>query len=330
MVRQISKPGRRVGVMLAVFMALLFIGPATSQAASKATSAVPRVSHVFCFGDSYSDNGRSFALSTQIMALANPPAAGSILAGPPAYWKGRWSNGPTAVENLAKKLDVKLTDYAVGGAESSYSNYYSWLDPYVDTGLLGQVATFKTELKGHRANPRALYIVQMAGNDYFYWKDYALTMPGTVQNVGRQVVANECEAVRQLTLLGARRFLVIGSENVALLPWEVENGETADASAYTKTVNDNLPGAMGSVARQLHVRVVYFPLAKVDATIRANASKFGLTELNLPFEHTYPTYVAGTGNPDNYFFWDEWHPTEAVHKLLGAAMYSELKVDGLR
>ena len=330
MVRQLSKPGRRVGVILPVFIALLLIGPATSQATPKTATAVPRVNHVFCFGDSYSDNGRSFALSTHIMALTNPPAAGSILAGPPAYWKGRWSNGPTAVESLAKKLDVKLTGYAVGGAESSYSNYYSWLDPYVDTGLLGQVATFKSELKGHRANPRALYIVQMAGNDYFYWKDYALTMPGTVQNVGRQVVANECEAVRQLTLLGARRFLVIGSENVALLPWEVENSETADASAYTKTVNDSLPGAMRSVARQLQVRIVYFPLAKVDAIIRTNASRFGLTELNLPFEHTYPTYVAGTGNPGSYFFWDEWHPTAAVHKLLGSAMYSELKADGLR
>ena len=313
--------------MLVAISALLFIGPATSQAAT--TAAAPSITRVFCFGDSYSDNGRSFALSTQITNGANPPAAGFVLAGPPAYWQGRWSNGSTAVENLAKLLHVKLTDYAVGGAESSYSNYYSWLDPYVNTGLLGQVATFKGALKGHRANPRALYIVQMAGNDYFYWKDYGLTMPGTVQNVGLQVVANECETVRQLALLGARRFLVIGSENVALLPWEVEYNETADAAAYSKTVNGHLPGALRHLRMQLHLRILYFPLARVDAAIRANPAKFGLTELNAPFEHTYPTYVAGTGDPDTYFFWDEWHPTAAVHKILGEAMWAQVIGSGL-
>ncbi len=330
MVERVRKPSGHIVAVLALIIACLLIGPASSQAASKASSTLPRITHVFCFGDSYSDNGRSFALSTQIMGGTNPPSAGYVLAAPPAYWQGRWSNGPTAVEDLAKTLGVKLTDYAVGGAESSYSNYYSWLDPYVNTGLLGQVGTFKAHLHGHRANAHALYIVQMAGNDYFYWKDYGLTMPGTVQNVARQVVANECETVRQLALLGARRFLVIGSENVALLPWEVEYSETADAAAYTKTVNGDLPGAMRRLRLQLHLRVVYFPLAGVDAIIRTNASKFGLTELNTPYEHTYPTYVAGTGNPDNYFFWDEWHPTAAVHKILGAAMNAELGAYGLR
>jgi phospholipase/lecithinase/hemolysin len=316
-------------VLLVVGAALLLIGPAASLAAPRAASPVASINHVFCFGDSYSDNGRSLALSAKLMNSANPPAGGYLLAAPPAYWQGRWSNGPTAVEVLAKRLGTKLTDYAVGGAESSYSNYYSWLDPYVNTGLLGQVATFKSQLHGRRANPRALYIVQIAGNDYFYWKDYGLTMPGTVQNVGRQVVANECEAIRQLSLLGARRFLVIGSENVALLPWEVEYNETADAAAYTKTVNGTLPGALHTLRAQLHVRVVYFPLTAVGAAIRKNASALGFTELNSPYEHTYPAYVAGTGDPDHYFFWDEWHPTAAVHKILGGLMYSELRSKAL-
>jgi phospholipase/lecithinase/hemolysin len=329
-VSHLRRSSVRTAALLGFFVALLLVGPATSQAVSKASGGGARIGHVYCFGDSYSDNGRSLALSTKIMTGANPPAAGYLLAAPPAYWQGRWSNGPTAVEVLSTKIGAKLTDYAVGGAESSYSNYYSWLDPFVNTGLLGQVCTFAAHLKGHRADPRALYIVQMAGNDYFYYMDYALTMPGTVQNVARQVVANESEAVRELTQLGARRFLVIGSEDVALLPWEVENTRTAAAATYTETVNGRLPGAVNGLRKQLHVRLVYFPLAAVDAAIRANAAKFGLTELSTPYEQTYPAYVAGTGNPDTYFFWDEWHPTAAVHKILGASMVARLKQSGLR
>jgi phospholipase/lecithinase/hemolysin len=298
--------------------ALVVLGVAALVAGAATTSKV------WCFGDSYTDNGASFRISTRVMNSTTPPKDGYLLAAPPAYPDRRWTNGRTMVEVLAARLKVGLTDFAVGGAESSYSNYYSWLDPYQNTGLLGQVATYKTRLHGGAADPKALYVIQIAGNDYFYYEDYALTMPGTVENVGRQVVANECEAVRQLAQLGAKHFLVVGSENVALLPWEVASARTAAAAAYTRTVNGVLPGAMSRLSRQLRVEVDYFGLAAAGARIRRDAATYGLTELNDPFELTYPAYVPGTGDADEYFFWDEWHPTAAVHKLLGRAMYRGL------
>jgi phospholipase/lecithinase/hemolysin len=316
---------RYSGLLLVVaLVALLAVASLASASPARAAGAGKAVSHVWVFGDSYSDNGASLRISTGVMNGTNPPAGGYLLAAPPAYIDGRWSNGHTAVEALAGKLGAKLTDYAVGGAESSYTNYYSWLDPYVNTGLLGQVDTYAASLGKHRADPRALYVIQIAGNDYFYYEDYALTMPGTVENVGRQVVANEAEAVRELARLGAKRFLVIGSENVSLLPWEVGAGRTAAAAAYTGAVNGKLPGVMRGVARQLHVKVDYFPLAAAGQRIRDHAAKYGLTELNASFESTYPAYIAGSGDPDRYFFWDEWHPTAAVHAILGKAMYHGL------
>ena len=293
-------------------------------AAPLAAHAAPRIGHVWCFGDSYTDNGASLRISTRVMNSATPPADGYLLAAPPAYPSGRWTNGPTMVEVLAGKLDARLTDFAVGGAESSFSSYYSWLDPYQNTGLLGQVDTYERRLGDRRADPRALYVVQVAGNDYFYYEDYALTMPGTVENVARQVVANECETVRRLAQLGAKRFLVIGSEDVALLPWEIGAGRTAAAKAYTDTVNALLPRAMRKLARQTHVRVDYFGLTAAGSRIRQNAASYGLTEIDAPYELTYPAFVPGTGDPDAFFFWDEWHPTAAVHAILGKAMYKGL------
>jgi phospholipase/lecithinase/hemolysin len=311
---------RRVLTLFGCLLILLTLCAAVPLAAS----AAPRVSHVWCFGDSYTDNGASLRISTRVMNGANPPADGYLLAAPPAYPSGRWTNGPTMAEVLATKLGVPLTDFAVGGAESSYSSYYSWLDPYQDTGLLGQVGTYRDGLGGRRADPKALYIVQVAGNDYFYYEDYALTMPGTVENVARQVVANECETVRQLAVLGAKRFLVIGTEDVALLPWEIGAGRTAAAKAYTDTVNALLPGAMSKLARQIHVGVDYFGLTAAGERIRQDAASYGLTEIAAPFELTYPAFVPGTGDPDTFFFWDEWHPTAAVHAILGKAMYKGL------
>lgn len=308
---------RRLFTLFACLLVLIAVCAALPLAAG----AAPRVSHVYCFGDSYTDNGASLRISTAIMDGPNPPADGFLLAAPPAYPSGRWTNGPTMVEVLATRLGVHLSDFAVGGAESSYSNYYSWLDQYQSTGLLGQVDTFQDGMNGIPADPRALYVIQIAGNDYFYYEDYALTTPGTVQNVARQVVANECEAVRQLAQLGAKRFLVIGSEDVALLPWEVGAGRTAAATTYTETVNDALPGAMRKLAKQLKVSVDYFGLAAAGSRIRKDPAGYGLTELDTPFELTYPAFVPGTGDPGKYFFWDEWHPTAAVHAILGKAMH---------
>jgi cholinesterase len=312
---------RRCTPLLLLLAACLLV---LLAAAGAATAGKP-YSHVYVFGDSYSDNGRSLALSTHLMESTDPPAGGYVLAGPPAYWQGRWSNGPTAVEVLARRLRVGLTDYAVGGAESSYSSYYSWLDPYVNTGLLGQVATFRHQLSRRTADPHALYVVQMAGNDFFYWKDYALTMPGDARTVGLQVVANECEAVRRLSLLGARKFLVVGSENLAELPWVIANSQTGDAAAYTRAVNGSLPGALRRLGRQLGVTARFFSLADAWNVIRDNAADLGILELDAPWELTYPAYVPGTDAADTHFFFDEWHPTRVVHRYTAFLMLVSLR-----
>ena len=145
-------------------------------------------------------------------------------------------------------------------------------------------------------------------------------MPGDARTVGLQVVANECDAVRELSLLGAHKFLVVGSENVALLPWVVANDQTADAAVYTKAVNGTLPTAVRQLGRQLGVRVTYFPLARVWSRIRDDAADLGITELDKPWELTYPAYVPGAHDPDTHFYWDEWHPTRVVHRLTAESM----------
>lgn len=92
-----KKQWRRI---LAVGGVCLWLTSACATAASTPT-ATP-ISHVYAFGDSYSDNGNMKKL---------------LPSGPPwnLMWEGRVSNGPVAVEVLATRLNVPLTDclYAV-------------------------------------------------------------------------------------------------------------------------------------------------------------------------------------------------------------------------
>jgi len=287
----------------------------------------PRIIRVWCFGDSTSDNGAAHRLTTALVRRPGASPEATVLAAPPAYPSGRFSNGPTAVEVLAAELGATLHDFAVGGALSGYGNYYAWIDHFEQTGLLAQVDAFTARLAGATADPHALYVVQLAGNDYAAWADGLLAGPASVDDVARAMAANECEAVRRLTLAGARRLLVIGPKLVSICPWEVTAGRTGLAGGFTYALNGLLPAELDRLRSQLGVEVVYFDLVSAWRRLRVAASSYGLTELDRPFIRTYPEYVPGVGDPDTYFFWDESHATAAVHRVLGEHLAASLPRD---
>ena len=112
--------------VFALALVLVLLAGCGGAPAEPTATPIP-ISHVYAFGDSYSDNGNFKQLE--------PHAPWD------AYWEGRISNGPVAVEVLANRLSVELTDYAVANAKSDTSN----LNPrFPNTGALGQVEKFKT------------------------------------------------------------------------------------------------------------------------------------------------------------------------------------------
>ena len=279
------------------------------------------VTHVVCFGDSTSDNGAGFRLTSELVGRPQAPAEAFVLAAPPAYPDGRFTNGPTAVEVLARQLDAALTDFAVGGALSGRGNCYAWIDRFASTGLLAQVDAYLAGLEGTPADPLALHVVQMAGNDYYTgWAAVDEGRRPELPDLARQVVADECEAVQRLAHAGARRVLVIGVKNLALCPWEVAAGLTAAAAGFTHAMKELLPRALEGLAATCPAEVAYFDLVDAWRRIRVAASSYGLQELDRPYELTSPDFVPGSGDPDEYFFWDESHATAAVHRVLGERM----------
>ena len=318
---------KRKYTVFVLALTLLVFSSGISGIACAADSQPEKVSQIYAFGDSLSDNGDSLAISKRIMAMPEKPAEAFLLPSDPAanlYWEGRWSNGPTAVEVLAEKLAVPLTDYAVGGAESGEGNYYTWLDGIQHTGVLGQTAEFTKSLNGKAADPDALYFICISANDYFYHMDYQT--PGSNTSLAAVSVDNIVSAVTTLAASGAEDFLVTGSFDLAAMPWEGMNSRTTEAAIFTDAVNAGLQEKLPAIEKNLNIDIDYFDLVAATDEIRNNPAEHGLKEINKPYELTYPEVKPGTGNPDEYFFWDEWHPTKAVHKILGEEMYKTLEL----
>lgn len=97
------------------------------------------------------------------------------------YWKGRYSNGRVFSEYIAKELAGdynNLTNYAVGGAFTGVmtgtkgaaderSNWSPWLKGWDG---VQQTERFLADMNG-QADPKALYIISVGGNDAYAVED---------------------------------------------------------------------------------------------------------------------------------------------------------------
>jgi phospholipase/lecithinase/hemolysin len=275
------------------------------------------VEYVYAFGDSYSDNGAQLLITQEAVAAKIPEA--TILPPPQLYWEGRWSNGPTAVEYLAKKLGVGITDYAVGGANSGDGNYHAWLDSFRDTSLHGQVRTFTESLSGKSANARALYFVAASANDYFQMVDFSRTE--TPDQLADHAVANTRYAVEQLVAAGARNIMVSKSYWLSNLPAVVADARMAvTATTFTRRYDDGLPIALAEIALHPGIKLTFFEFGHAMQQIAANAKQNGLSDVRSPCQVTMPRPAPACENPEAYMWWDEYHPTRHTHELLADAM----------
>jgi hypothetical protein len=81
----------------------LFLLPTQNFASSPRSTT--RFSSLVAFDDSFTDNGNGSFKITNGTWPADP-----------AYYKGRFSDGPVWVEDVASNLSIPLYDYAYGGA----------------------------------------------------------------------------------------------------------------------------------------------------------------------------------------------------------------------
>lgn len=263
-------------------------------------------SKIVAFGDSLSDNGNLYRILGNMTPFI--PNDGQP---PLPYFYGRFSNGPTAVEILAEKLNLPLQDFAIGGAETGFNNSDTRLD---GTGLLAQIkqAVHKEASLDHEA----LFLVWAGPNDFLANNGAGFADSNTIPNA----VANISQAIIELYQHGARNFLVPLMPDLGLTPELLSLPSAKAASLETDIFNQNLKTEVGVLSGTLkHANIVLFDTAGLLRDVVANSSGYGFTNVTSTCIDNPDCILHSfnSGPADKYLFWDGIHPTAFGHQLIG-------------
>jgi phospholipase/lecithinase/hemolysin len=240
------------------------------------------------FGDSLSDNGNTFAAA----GLPKSP-----------YYNGRWTNGPNWVDYFSQFVGIsdvtaflqnRGTNFAVGGSTS------------VD--LAGEIGTYLAE-NGGRANPGNLYVVWIGANDF---------QSGFTPQ--QALIAIETEVVA-LSRAGAKYLLLLTVPDISLTPNVVASGgeRVLAAKQFVATINSMLQAQIPFYAFALGINLKLLDINPLFTQLVSNPTAFGFTN-SVGAGYNTSTGVE-VSNPDNYVFWDGFHPTTLVHYLTAQLIY---------
>ncbi len=272
-------------------LSVTFDLPKTAQAVT-----LGNFDEIYVFGDSLSDTGNVFKVT------------GGFLPPSPPYFQGRASNGPLWVEYLAPKLELTPnpnTNFAFGGATTGRSN----TTPFPGLpGLQQQINGFT--VANPAANSNALYVVWAGSNDYL----------GGGASDPTQPVENLSTAVTSLASVGAENILVPNLPDLGRLPGTLGSESSSTLSRLTEAHNSGLAKVLSGLSQDLGPDTNIIPLdvnALFDQAI-TNPAEFGFTNVTTA---CLDNFVA-CDNPDEFLFWDDIHPTTAVHQIVGEAAFA--------
>ena len=259
-------------------------------------------SQIIAFGDSLSDTGNLYQLTSFL------PSGG--VPGEP-YYAGRFSDGLLPVEVMGFELDIGVTSYAFGGAQTGAGNQGGLL--LYGTGVAGQVAQFGEQLNQLSADAQALYFVWAGPNDFYTGRN--MLSDNTAKSASRNQLAN----IQQLFELGARDFFIPLMPDLSITPAALQGDPAYRAAARERTNEYNafLQEGLQSLSERLpglNAFVFDTPRFMRDTIPTLAAQGFNLTDA---------CFKAQTGevcaNQEKYAFWDTVHPSAAADWLLGSA-----------
>ena len=274
-------------------------------------AAAPKYSALYVFGDSYCDVGN-------IYAKAQYP--------PPPYLPGRFSNGPIWVDHIASYLGVPLepvlkggTDYAFGGAWATAPATIEGLDGVVIPSVPQQVQMYLGS-HGGKADPNALYFLEGGGNDI------VKTTSTDPEALGYQIAAALADSELMLRRAGARHFLIPNLFNVGLLPVATEIGRVQFAAAASAAANKWLARLLKFEEMLPRVQII-----RVDINSLMNAIMKDETHFNFQDVKKFClTTTSLCSDPNEFFFWDDFHPTAFAHADFAVAIENALATENTR
>ncbi|MBW4611641.1 MAG: SGNH/GDSL hydrolase family protein [Hassallia sp. WJT32-NPBG1] len=279
----------------------------------------------YVFGDSLSDTGNTFA-ATQ----GQIPVPTVNNSNRPAYFQGRFSNGPIWVDYFGSQKGLTPTpfvtllanpnivptdgvNFAFGGAQTGRASDFPGFQNNIPPGVLGQVGLLKQNLP---VDPNALYSVFGGGNDYLFGNT----------NVN-QVVQNLTDSIGSLAQDGGKNFIVFNLPDLGEIPFGKRLGVPDQLNQLTQAHNQQLASAISSLrTSNPDLNIYSVDINTLFNTVRATPAKFGFKDVTTACVTGNFLQVASIcDNPDDFLFFDDVHPSSRAHNLIAQAALTAVR-----
>jgi len=284
------------------------------------------------FGDSLSDIGNSFVATGgaappgPLAPLGSPLRGdyGQTFDGTGAIFLGRFTDGQNWVDyfsGIAEQFHVDIspvtawlqdpnndnaTDFAVGGSTSGDLNVINAVLP----SFPDQITAYVNSV-GSKADD--LCVIWIGANDF----------PGIEP---LETVANIKGQIAKLSAAGAKNFFVITIPDLALTPKvkALPGATILAATQFVVTTNVLLAVELPRFALTHQIRIDLVDINAIFVPVVYQPARFGFTNsTNFAYEPPNGPLLAND-NPNNYVFWDDFHPTTNVHKLAAAFIFNNI------
>ena len=261
------------------------------------------------FGDSLADVG-NISLTTEGTEPPSPP-----------YFNGRFSNGPLIPEILAEEIGLSAStpslaggdNYAFGSAEAGSGNS--------DEGFPNVGEQINSYLAADTPESTDIFLISAGSINFFPDIDAEVI----VENIAtpESVLDKLTENITTLANAGAENFIIPNLAPLGTIPVFANVPGVNDAlNAASSQFNTLLDSELDELEDELGINITELDIAGEIAKIQANPSDFGLSNINEPALNT--TTGAVVPNPDEYFWWDDIHPTAAAYSLIARGLVDDL------
>lgn len=276
---------------------------AASLCAGGAQATPLRFEGVFHFGDSLADIGKTYALTDETF----PPS--------PPYFEGRFSNGPVWAEYISRgfeKRNLPNANFAFGGSKARP-------DPFPPPDLGEQIGGFSL-IAPLVADLDTVATIITGNNDVLQ----AVERPD-IEAVAAEAAEAVVAGAAALHGLGIDHVLLFNMVPLELIPRfttvEPQFAEQAakGAEAFNSTLAALTPGL---IASGLPVTTIDLNALFLELIADPGGSGYdNATDPCLTITLAGPSICA---DPDRWVFWDNVHPTAAVHRQIAGIVSAEI------
>ncbi|RKO88656.1 SGNH hydrolase-type esterase domain-containing protein [Blyttiomyces helicus] len=280
--------------MRIAYLALSTVALAVGAVA--APTARSKALHLVVYGDSFSDTGNTFKLSNGTWPVS-------------AYYKGHFSNGPVWQEIAAQELGVTRTNEAFGGATTDNKLVQGFSGPTSNIPVPGveqQAAIFAASVHGKTtARPYEVDAIWAGANDWFFNSNL------TGDDVAKNIMVN----VETLVNDGARTIIIFNQPPLNRIPFF--QGAAAEQALFA-TITTDFNAAIVKRAAAFHHPSTTVHVFDVNTVYKHQVfPKFTASDASNACLNS--TSLVACTDPDNHIYWDVFHPTRVVHKIIGTA-----------